>query len=154
MKKWIVAAFIFTATLTFAQEQKVEKERLTPEQRTELYVKNMAMKLDLNDKQQKQFKALMLEQNQKREAARKDRQNRKEELKNLTADERFKMQNEAMDEEMAFRKKMKKILSEDQYEKWEALHERRKDKMKAHTFKSKGKGGAEMKSKKRGIEEK
>ena len=68
MKKLILAAVLVVSTLTFAQERGRKGEKLTPEQQTELQVKKMTLELDLDAKQQKEVKAILLENAKKRDA--------------------------------------------------------------------------------------
>lgn len=62
MKKLILTTTLFVSTLTFAQEGKKSGEKLTQEQQTELQVKNMTLQLDLDEKQQKEIKSILVEQ--------------------------------------------------------------------------------------------
>ena len=45
MKKMILAIALVATTLTFAQDRKQGREKLTPEQQTELQVKRMTLEL-------------------------------------------------------------------------------------------------------------
>lgn len=136
MKTFIAAALMLAATSTFAQAKlEGRAQQLSAEQKTELQVKRMTLDLELTEKQQKEIKSLVLEQNQKLEERRKDRDQRREEMAKMTKDERFKMQSQALDEELAFQAKVKKILTDDQYVKWQAQRERRKDIMKSQAKK-------------------
>ena len=69
MKKLALAAIAFIGLAVQAQERKMERQELTPEQRVELQVKKMTLDLDLNDKQQKDVKALLTAQHKKMEEA-------------------------------------------------------------------------------------
>ena len=62
MKKLIFAIALVLTTVTFAQDKKQARERLTPEQQTELQVKKMTLDLDLDAKQQKEINAVLLDQ--------------------------------------------------------------------------------------------
>lgn len=136
MKTFIAAALMLAATSIFAQAKlEGRAQQLSAEQKTELQVKRMTLDLELTEKQQKEIKSLVLEQNQKLEERRKDRDQRREEMAKMTKDERFKMQSQALDDELAFQAKVKKILTDDQYVKWQAQRERRKDIMKSQAKK-------------------
>lgn len=127
---------MLAATSIFAQAKlEGRAQQLSAEQKTELQVKRMTLDLELTEKQQKEIKSLVLEQNQKLEERRKDRDQRREEMAKMTKDERFKMQSQALDDELAFQAKVKKILTDDQYVKWQAQRERRKDIMKSQAKK-------------------
>ena len=100
MKKLIVAALLVVGLTTYAQEKegrRVGKEKLTSEQKVNLQVKKMTKDLDLNEKQTKDVRALVTKQVEKREA--------------------IKIQMQA--EKEAVSVEMKKILTAEQYAKWE-----------------------------------
>jgi Spy/CpxP family protein refolding chaperone len=104
MKKLIVAALLVVGLTTYAQEKEGRrsgKEKLTSEQKVNLQVKKMTKDLDLNEKQTKDVRALVAKQVEKREA--------------------IKVQMEA--EKEAVSVEMKKILTAEQYAKWEKNRE-------------------------------
>lgn len=105
MKNFLLAVFALIGFSGLAQD------KMSLEQRTELRVKQITLDLDLNEKQQHELKALLLADAQKKEARRIDLRENKEKRKELTADERFKMKNEALEEQIVFRKEIKKILT-------------------------------------------
>lgn len=129
MKTWILAAVIMIGVAVTAQEKKDRHEPLKPEQRVELRVKQMDLALDLNDKQQKDIQKLMLERTKKAEQLRAQRKSNKEAGKKLTADERFAMQSKALDEKIAMKDEMKKILTAEQFSKWESMKKERHGKI-------------------------
>lgn len=100
MKKLILTTTLFVSTLTFAQEGKKSGEKLTQEQQTELQVKNMTLQLDLDEKQQKEIKSILVEQNKKREAKIAALKKRKEKGDTLSADEKFAIKNEMLDDQI------------------------------------------------------
>jgi len=59
--------------------------------------------------------------------------------KKPTADERFAMQSKRLDEQMATKERVKKILTPEQFEKWEKakqkMHHQRKGEGKQHRMK-------------------
>jgi Spy/CpxP family protein refolding chaperone len=104
MKKLIVAALLVVGLTTYAQEKegrKAGKEKLTTEQKVNLQVKKMTKDLDLNEKQTKDVRALVTKQVEKREAIKAQMQAEKE----------------------AVSVEMKKILTAEQYAKWEKNRE-------------------------------
>lgn len=124
-------AIVMMASLaTFAQDRKMKRDNFTPEQRVELQVKKMTLDLDLNDKQQKDLKKLLTEQSKKREEAKAKHDAVKAADKKPTNDERFAMRNKMMDEKIAFKAEIKKILNEKQMEKWEERKEDQKEQMR------------------------
>lgn len=125
----------------FAQEKATrgERERMTPEQQVQLQVKRMTLDLDLTTKQQKDVEKLLTEQSQKREAVKAAQGDVKKNYKEMTSDERFAMQNKRMDEKIAFKGEMKKILNAGQMEKWEKRDNMRQERMekRVQNFKNK-----------------
>ena len=104
MKKLIVAALLVVGLTTYAQEKegrRAGREKLTLEQKVDLQVKKMTKDLDLNEKQTKDVRALVTKQVEKREA--------------------IKIQMQA--EKEAVSVEMKKILTPEQYVKWEKNRE-------------------------------
>ena len=131
MKKLCIIAIAFITLQATAQDQKpaltkskVErvKSDMTPEEIAQIQTKKMTLELDLNESQQKQVNALLLEEArnraEKKEAYNKIKDN--EEAKAaLTKEDSVKMMNERLDNQIAMKAKMKNILNADQYAKWE-----------------------------------
>ncbi|HRG19185.1 MAG TPA: hypothetical protein PLP39_08850 [Flavobacterium lutivivi] len=152
MKKIVLVLLLAISFVGFSQEKKeMGKERLTNEQRAELESKKMKLDLDLNDKQTAEVKKLLLEQQNKGDEVRKTMKAKKESGVKPSQDEVFKMKNELLDRQIAFKGEMKKLLTPEQYAKWEATREAKKDKMKDH-FKQRKEGGSK-KRKPEAIEE-
>lgn len=127
MKKLFIVALLVVGMTSFAQERKAKPERakmeqLTPEQRDQLQLKKMTLDLDLNASQQKEMSKIIAEQSAKREARMAERKATNDVAeKQLTADERFANKNQMLDEQMAMKERMKKILTSDQYKKWDDM---------------------------------
>jgi len=132
------------AGATFAQgtpaiSGRADSERLTPEQRNQLHLKKMTAELGLNASQQKDMAQIMAEQSTRKEAMKAQRKAQKENKVKLTADERFKKQNEMLDHRIAMKARVKQILTPQQFEKWETKSQNRQHKMKKHVAKEKHK---------------
>jgi protein CpxP len=126
MKKLFVAALLVVGITAFAQEKEVKragKERLTSEQKVDFQLKKMSKDLDLNEKQKEQVKALVSKQVEKREQKRKEMQDAKQK-------DRAAMKSQMQTEEAAVSSEMKKILTPEQFTKWEKIRDERKEKMK------------------------
>ncbi|WP_159800062.1 hypothetical protein [Flavobacterium sp. MK4S-17] len=128
MKNWILAIVVMGVTLTHAQERKHEK--FTPEQRAQLEVKQLTLKLDLNEKQQKDITKLLTDNKKQNEELRNKVKADKKAGKQITKDERFAMKNQMLDDQIALKKEMKSILNADQYAKWEQMRENGKKEFK------------------------
>ena len=132
MKKVVITiALVLSLTVTMnAQERQAKNrentEQLTPQQRNELHLKKMTLDLDLTPAQQKEIAPIISEQSSKREAKMTEMKANKEAKKQLTADEKFEMKNKMLDQQIEHKAKMKRILTKDQFEKWEANQGKRK----------------------------
>jgi protein CpxP len=126
MKKLMVMALLMVGITIFAQErnrkqQGNQMEQFTPEQRSELQVKKLTLELDLNESQQRDIKAFIADKNTKMEAHRTAMKAMKEKGTKPTSDERFAMKSKMLDEQIATKKRMEKILNPKQLEKWNDL---------------------------------
>lgn len=138
MKKLITLALIaIISATTYGQEKKDKPARqernpigkFTPEQRNQLMLKKMTLELDLDATQQKEIGKMIAEQGAKREAFMK---NRKEKTEKPTSDQIFEMKSKMLDEQIAMNSKMKKILSADQFKKWEEIKKHHRQGMRNH----------------------
>lgn len=146
MRTLILVAIAFITLQTTAQDQrkrdtkdsrKVQSEMLkdlSPEEIATLQSKKMTLNLDLTEKQQIQVKELLLQQatlrKEKRDARKKMKENGED--SKPSKEERVKMMNTHLDEQIEMKQKMKSILSAEQYDKWEKTQNKRR-------FKNKGK---------------
>lgn len=124
MKTWILAVLIMLGITVNAQNKKDPAEPLSPEQRVELRVKKLTLALDLNEKQQKEMKNLLLNKETERQQAIDDLKIQNQNKKKLTADERFAIKNKALDKKIAMKEEMKKILTKEQMGKLEKMNDR------------------------------
>lgn len=121
MKKLIVTIVLVISSLSFAQE----KSKLSPEQQTELQVKKMTLDLDLDAKQQKELRTILLENNKKREAKKMALKEKMSKGQKPTSDERFEMKSKMLDDKIEHKAQLKKILKPEQFQKWEQNQENR-----------------------------
>lgn len=132
MKKVILVALLVVGMTAFAQGKRgkfQDREKVAPEQRVEKQVEKMTADLSLNDKQAAQIKELLTKENVERESKRAEMQAKRAEGAKPSQEERDAMK-EKMDEKInAHKAEMKKILTTDQYAKWEKNMEQRKEKM-------------------------
>jgi hypothetical protein len=137
MKTLFTLSFMALVSVIFAQEKLPQRrQNLTPEQRTELQIKKMTLDLELTEKQQKEMTAMLLEQHKKMDARREELRLKKQAADKEKEEERFNKQIDALDEEIALREKVKKVLSAEQYSKWQAQRDQRKDILKSHVMKN------------------
>lgn len=137
MKKLIVAAILVVGMTAFAQVKKQPEaaakpmERLSVEQRSQLELKKLTLDLDLNAEQQLEMGKIITEHQAKREAKMKERDANKKANTKPTADQMFAMKNQMLDEEIATKEKVKKILRPEQLQKWETIRQNRQE-MRKH----------------------
>lgn len=129
MKKLFIAALLFVGIVSFAQDvnQKPvrnQKEQLTPEQRNEKQLQKLTSDLNLDKKQQEQFKQLLAERSAKAEKFKESRKNSKTKP---TAEEKEAFKKQMTADKEANDAKVKAILNADQYAKWTALKKERED---------------------------
>ncbi|RKR09169.1 hypothetical protein C8C83_0785 [Flavobacterium sp. 90] len=133
MKKLFIAALLFIGVASFAQEAdqkppREQRERLTPEQRSDKQLKKLTSELNLDANQQAQVKQLLADRNAKAEKFKETRKAKKDSDVKPTAAEKEAFKKEVIAERDANDAKMKSILNADQYTKWKAIQEENKDK--------------------------
>lgn len=121
MKKIIVTIFLVISSLSFAQE----KSKLSLEQQTELQVKKMTLELDLDANQQKELRTILLENTKKREAKKMALKEKMSKGQKPTSDEKFEMKSKMLDDRIEHKARIKKILTPEQFQKWEQNQENR-----------------------------
>lgn len=141
MKSLVVIAIAFSTLSVNAQERRQERKGndhkkeimkdLTPEEVANLKTKKLRLKLDLTVMQQKKVESILLEQAVERQNKRKAHQNKKEKDK-PSKEEFLKMQNARLDSKIEMKQKMKDILTEEQYAKFEKMKPRRHQRRDKH----------------------
>ncbi|SFD13497.1 hypothetical protein [Algibacter pectinivorans] len=158
MKKLILIAVALFALQVSAQEEKKEKHNrgergermmnLSAEEIATLQTKKMTLALDLTESQQNKVQKLNLENATKRKEMMENRKAKKENGDAIkpTKEERLAMANARLDHKIAEKAKMKDILNDEQYAKWEKMQARMGKK-------GKRKGDGKKKGQKRGYDE-
>ena len=103
------------------------RQNRTPEESAKLQTKKMTLRLDLNETQQAEIEKLLLidaKERNFRMGEFKARQ-QKDEGEKFSKEDRLKMQNDRLDRQIEMKKKMKVILTAEQYEKLGNMQERR-----------------------------
>ena len=138
MKNLIITALLLSGVLTQAQRGEHHKmQELSAEQIATLQTKKLTLALDLNAAQQQDIQKLNEEnarlKKEKMEARKvaRDENVRKE----INSDEKFNQHVERLDRAIEHKAKMKKILSKEQFDKWEEIQ-----KKKGHHKRSRHKG--------------
>lgn len=135
MKKVLIVFALLACILSNAQEKpegrRNQRENpLTKDQRQELLVKKMTLDLDLSASQQKELRVALSKQRSNIEKVMAERKASKgETTKKLNAEDRFAMKSRMLDEQIAMKASMKKILSNEQFKKWETMKESKNDRI-------------------------
>ncbi|MGV9004488.1 hypothetical protein [Flavobacterium sp.] len=130
MKNSFIALLLVVSVATFAQGKRgmnKDKENLSAAENVELQVKKLTSELTLNEKQRKEVRALVEREVTKRDLKRSEmialREKKKEESKAIAE----KRKGEMEQEQAKVSEEMKKILTAEQYTKWEKMKEKRKE---------------------------
>jgi protein CpxP len=135
MKNLLILMLAMISFASHAQQDKNERDhnkkemrqnsnKLSPEQMAELSSKKMTLYLDLNEVQQKKLYTVALGHTKLRHAR---FQNKKDKTE-LNDEEHFKLKMARLDNQIAFRKEMKSILTDKQYRIWQESGHFRKNK--------------------------
>lgn len=126
MKSYLLVALLLCSGVFYAQKPKMaaknqmsQEQQMTSEQKAQLQLKRMTLSLDLNEKQQKEVYPLLLKNIEKREKKMAAIREKRAKNEKLTADERYELQNERLDNQIEMKKDLEKILSPEQMTKFE-----------------------------------
>lgn len=122
MKTYLLILVVFLSTFSYgqrpnrmrAQNQVNQEQQMSAEQRAQLQLKKMTLSLNLNEKQQKSIYPLLLQNIEKRDKKMAEIKAKRDKGERLTADERFELQNERLDNQIQMRKDLEKILTPEQ----------------------------------------
>jgi len=131
MKKLFVAALLLVGITSFAQEKATpltgNTQKITIEQRNEAKLKALTADLNLDEVQQKQMATIIAEQSAQRQANAKERNAVPGTRATPEALQKRVTQNEEI--KAATKEKVRKVLTADQFAKWEQLTAEKKEKM-------------------------
>ncbi|MEP1487016.1 MAG: hypothetical protein ABJK28_01155 [Algibacter sp.] len=151
MKKLILIALAFVAIQATAQEEKRNHKKgdhqkgqafaqLSAEEIATIQTKKMTLRLDLNASQQREIQEINLEEAIARKAHMEERKAKKESdtAEKPSKEDRVAKMNKMLDHKIEVKAKMKKILNDEQYAKWEADQEKRSKNRKGNGKSHKG----------------
>lgn len=144
MKYLLVIAIAFSTINAVAQEEKRPRKDhnkkemalhkdLSPEELATLQAKRMTLDLDLNATQQGEIYKMKLAEIKDRRAKMEEREKIKDKegsKEKLSKEERYKRINDALDAKISHKQKMKQVLNDEQFKKWESTHKRHHSKRK------------------------
>ncbi len=128
MKKLAIIALMLSGITMTAQRHEGKRndmQDLTPQQAATLQTKKMTLALDLNPTQQKELESILVSNAVLRKAKIEKQKASKEEGNPLSKEEKFAMQNERLDHMIAHKAEMKKLLTTEQYGKWEKMRHKK-----------------------------
>ncbi len=130
----MIVILLFAVSGVMAQKGerggRAQMKDMTPEQIATLQTKKATLALDLTQAQQKQLKSLFIE-NAKMRKAKMAAKEEGAERKKPSPEEHYARANERLDHQIAQKAKLKQILSEEQYAKWEQMKKRKGKRGKA-----------------------
>jgi protein CpxP len=142
MKKLIIALVLGIGLTGFTQEaspkpSRADMGKMTPEQRQEKHLAHLTKELNLDAKQKEAVGKILAEKSAKAQDLKAQKEDRKASGDKMTTEERTAFKTKMQAEKADTEAKMKAILSADQYQKWIALKEENKEKMKQRRAKKK-----------------
>ena len=140
MKKIASIALVALFTIsTFAQKQQRKQHRqdFTVDQMAELQTKKMTLHLDLTKDQVKQILEINKQHAVERKQKMEEHKALKQSEKKLSSDEIFTKKNDRLDKMIAHKAEMKKVLNNEQFEKWSTSKKHRIHKIKKKIGKGK-----------------
>lgn len=123
MKKLVgllIIMFVLSSTIN-AQGNRGKQSNFTPEQQATLQVKKMNLQLNLNQSQQDAIFKLQKNQAMVRQAMKKSMLERKLNGNTLTTEEMFQLKSSRLDRIQQHKTAMQKILTQEQFTKWENM---------------------------------
>ena len=128
----LLALFIYFSLTTNAQNKQLfkNKKRLTTEQLTTLKVKKMTLELELSEVQQKKLSPVITKLISERKIEADRMRKSINEVKHIDVSNRYEMANKFLDRKIMFQKKMRSILTEEQYKKFKSLEKKRNQMIK------------------------
>lgn len=131
MKKVIVIVVLLAGMINFAQKRKVDfktdkKELFTLEQKAVLKAKKMTLELDLTDSQQQELVKVFSDDEMKKEVAMKGNKSKNNTENKENTPNLFAQKNRNLDSKIELNRKLKEILSEEQFKKWKSISSHKK----------------------------
>lgn len=130
VKKLVVTTALVLSVGVSAQDRKEKLKNATPEEKVEMRTNKMSEKLGLDENQKKKVKEVFAAQQKENEAVREEMKSEREkaraEREKALAEKKaiLKKQHEAL------KAKLKPILTEEQFKKWEAMQNENMEKVK------------------------
>lgn len=123
VQKLVVTMALVASFGVSAQDRKEKIKNTTPEERVEMRTEKLSEKLNLDENQKKKVKEILTAQQKENKAVR-------EEIKEEREKARAEMKDAIKKQNEELKAKLKPILTEEQYQKWEAMQNENIEKVK------------------------
>lgn len=115
----LVLVLTLSNTMNAQQQKRMQKKsNYSPEQMATLASKKLTLHLNLDSKQQKEVLNILSREASNRKAMMEKMKERRASGEKPTDTERFEFENNRLDRQIAHKSEMRKILSNEQFEKW------------------------------------
>lgn len=133
MKKLFITALLMIGMTSFAQEGKPMKvaEQMTSEQKNESQLKKLTAELNLDANQQQEIARLLSERSTKREELKKEMEAKRQSGVKPTEEERNNRKSVMADYDKAEKAKLQKLLTPEQFTRYEKMRQEREEKVRA-----------------------
>jgi periplasmic protein CpxP/Spy len=129
MKKVVIVMLLLVGMCSFAQDKKAERKALPKEKRIEMHVNKLKKDLALTDAQVASVTQLLTANAQKRDEKMAQVKEMRADSKKLSSEEKEQLKKQMEDNQMESEEQMKGILTPEQFTKWQAGREKRKEKI-------------------------
>ncbi len=123
MKKLSLFLIMLISLSAFSQQKgqhhKADKTDMSAEEIATLQTKKLTLQLNLDQAQQQEIKKLYKEKAEERKALMAEHKKMREEDVEKLKEKRFEVKNARLDRELAHQERMKQILNEEQFNKWQ-----------------------------------
>ena len=123
MKKLSLFLIMLISISAFSQQRgqhhKADKTNISSEEIATLQTKKITLLLDLDQAQQQEVKKLYQEKAEERKAMIAEHKKMKAEDAEKSKEKRFDRMNGGLDQQLEYQEKMKQILNEEQFKKWQ-----------------------------------
>ncbi|MFT6370107.1 MAG: hypothetical protein ACJAWH_001190 [Maribacter sp.] len=133
MKKLALIAVLLSGVYLTAQRHEGKRngmKDLNPKQIATLETKIMTLVLDLDKNQQKEVEWILLANAKLKKTKLEQRKLKRDEGTKPTKEQRFAMQNEHLDHMIVQKAEMKKLLTDEQFSKWEKMRQKKQEEKK------------------------
>ena len=130
VKKLVVAIALVFSIGVSAQDRKEKIKNATPEEKVEMRTEKLSEKLGLDENQKKKVKEILIAQQNENKAVREEIKAEREKIKAEREKARAEMKANMKKQHEELKAKLKPVLTEEQFKKWEAMQNENMEKVK------------------------